>query len=528
MNTLRPQMGLDAGSDFAASSSPDSQSLGPLLRAIGRHYLVVLVVVGLTAGIAAGTVMQIDPKYEANTSILVKPLPEGDATFVGIGTVVDSSDPTRTIQTAAVLVRTPSAAAAAAKQMGRGWTRVGVQDAVDVTPQGESYVLAVTAKASTGPEAARLANTYTAAALSERGKIVQRNLTRNIASLRERLIKLQRAGADAGQIGDLNARFEQLRALQSLGTDPSLQLSQRAEVPTQPLGTSRMLVLILALISGLILGSIAAVALEFFTRRIRDEDEVARLYPIPILAGIPRIRGGGQRRRANPQTLPPAVFEQVRLLLVQLPFGDLPTTLLVTSANSGDGKTTTATALATAIAMSDQDVILIDLDLRKPGQTSVFDIPRPNYAPEGDDRLRLDGMLQPVLGLPRLKVMPAPLDGAVNLELFVRQLPSLLAQAKQMANCVIIDAAPLGEVSDSLRIATACDFVAFVVRPRQTERARFILTRDILTRAGITPVGMVVVGRRITGSSPRYEGYRAAGGEPLATEQLDAGRGAPA
>lgn len=523
MNTMEPRMGSD-GSGFSASSSAQSESLGPLLRAVGRHYLLVLLVVGLTVGIAAGTVMQVDPTYEASTAVLVKPLPESDASFVGIGTIVDSADATRTIQTAAVLVSTPSAAQAAAKRMGPGWTRERVQDAVNVTPRGESYVLAITAKASSAPEAARLANTYTAAALAERGQIVQRNVQANIRTLRDRLFKLKAGGADAGEIADLNSRFEQLRALEALGSDPSLQLSQRAEPPSGSIGTSPLLVLILALISGLILGSIAALALEFFTRRIRDEEEIARLYPIPILAGIPKIGGVLKRRGVNPQALPPAVFEQVRLLLVQLPPREIPTSLLITSANSGDGKTTTAVALATAVAMSDEDVILIDLDLRKPGQTSVFDIPRPMYAAPSGARLELDDMLEPVLGLPRLRVMPAPLDGAMNLEPFVRQLPDLLAQAKRTASCVIIDAAPVGEVSDSLRIAAACDHVVFVVRPRHTDRRRFILTRDILARAGISPVGIVVMGQAVGGSAQRYDAYRPANVEPLAEEQIGARR----
>jgi Mrp family chromosome partitioning ATPase len=263
-------------------------------------------------------------------------------------------------------------------------------------------------------------------------------------------------------------------------------------------GKSRILLTILALISGLALGSIAALALEFFTRRIRDEDEISRLYPIPILAGIPKIRRG----HVQVQSLPAHAFEQVRLLRVQLPIGDAPTSLMITSANSGDGKTTTASALAMAIALGDQDVILLDLDLRKPGPTSVFDVTRSVHAPH-----RLEDMLEPVPGLPRLRVMPAPLGDARTLDLFLRRLPDLLAEAKQMASCVIVDAAPIGEVSDVLRIATACDHALFIARPRHTDRGAFILTRDLLTRAGITPLGIVVVGKRIAGASQRYSGY---------------------
>lgn len=498
-------MGFDAGPGSTASSSSQEQSLGPFLRAIGRHWLIVLIIVALSAGAAVFTVMRQQSTYEATTSVLVKPLPQGDVTFIGIGAVIESVDPTRTVQTAAALLDTPTAAQATATKLGPGWTRARVQSAVHVTPRGQSDVLAITAQGSSGPEAARLANEYTAAALNERSTIVQSNLATNIRSLRNRLGRLKRASdSQAGQIGDLETRFEQLRALQDLGSDPSLQLSQPADVPGGPVGTSHVLVVALAAIGGLILAAIAALALEFFTRRIRDEDELARLYGIPILAGIPKIRGA-RRGRLDPRELPPEAFEQVRLLRVQLPFGHSPTSVMITSANSGDGKTTTASALAAAIALGDEEVILLDLDLRKPGPMSMFDVERPLFQPRDHGVLDLAEMLERVPGLPRLRVMPAPLGDAHKLERFVRKIPDLLAQAKRMAGCVIVDAAPVGEVSDALRVATACDHAVFVARPRRTDRARFILTRDMLTRAGITPVGIVVVGQRIAGSSRRYD-----------------------
>lgn len=500
-------MSFDVG-PRAASSPLKDQSLGPVLRALSRHWLLVLVVVCVSTGVAVSTVMRNGSTYEATASVLVKPLPDDNAGFISIGVLIDSGDPTRTIQTAAVLLRTPAAASAAAREMGPGWRRARVQNAVRVEPRGESYVVDIIAKAPTAASSARLANAYADAALKERARIVQRNLKTNIKTSRARLIKLQRAQSDPSQLNILAARIEDLRALEALGTDPSLQLSQRAQRPAGPTGISRPILLALALIGGLILGTIAALALEYFTRRIRDEDEIGHLYPIPVLAGIPMIRGLRKGHGVDARALPPGVIEQVRLLRAQLPSGDPPMSLMITSANSGDGKTTTATALAAVIALSDQDVILLDLDPFKADPRSMFELPRPHHTPQSDV-MPLDLMLQPVPGLPHLRVLPAPLGDRLNLELFLRQLPALLAEAKNLAGCVIVDAPPVGEIGDALRIATACDHTVFVVRPRQTNRARFILTRDMLSRAGVTPIGIVIVGQRIAGVSSRYGYYEA-------------------
>jgi Mrp family chromosome partitioning ATPase len=82
------------------------------------------------------------------------------------------------------------------------------------------------------------------------------------------------------------------------------------------------------------------------------------------------------------------------------------------------------------------------------------------------------------------------------LEAVTRWLPDLLSEALQeLADYVIIDAAPLGEVPDGLRLAAAVDDVIVVARVRQTERASLQAMRDMLERAAIFPRGMVVIGQ---------------------------------
>ena len=82
-----------------------------------------------------------------------------------------------------------------------------------------------------------------------------------------------------------------------------------------------------------------------------------------------------------------------------------------------------------------------------------------------------------------------------TVENVLKRLPLLIAQARRVANIVIVDTAPVGEVSEALRIAGMCDQVVFVARPRHTDRRRLKLARDLLDRAGARPVGMVLVGK---------------------------------
>jgi Mrp family chromosome partitioning ATPase len=103
-------------------------------------------------------------------------------------------------------------------------------------------------------------------------------------------------------------------------------------------------------------------------------------------------------------------------------------------------------------------------------------------------------------------VFPTPRGNMATVETLVQRLPLLMAQARRAADFVVVDSAPVGEVSEALRIAAICDQVVFVARPRHTDRRRLILARDLLERAGRSPVGMVLVGRE-TGLPRGDHGY---------------------
>ena len=95
--------------------------------------------------------------------------------------------------------------------------------------------------------------------------------------------------------------------------------------------------------------------------------------------------------------------------------------------------------------------------------------------------------------------------GAERAQALAEQLPMILAEARENADVVIVDAAPVAEVSEALRVATMCDDVIFVAHPRRTDRRRLILARDLLQRAGKEPIGLVLVGE--TGLPRGHDSY---------------------
>lgn len=476
---------------------PAEGALGPYLRAIRAHRLVVGLIILVALGGAIAYLATRSPTYEAKAEILVSPLPQDDTTFLGIQVLRDTpGDPTRVVQTAATLLDSPLAAKFTAQKVGRGYTPAAVRNDVTVQPEGQADILAITAEASDPKVAAALANQFATAALRVRGQTIRQQIQAQILQLQARLKTV--APGDTASKAAIAGNISTLQGANK-GTDPSLSLLQPAAVPGSPTGAPAWLVVALALLAGVMLGTGTALLIEMLDRRIRDVDELLSIYPLPVLARVPKlprrlVKGSAE---SSPMAMPPAVREAFRTLLVQLE--QRPgqhRTIMVTSATSRDGKTTSAINLAFALVGAGHRVILIDFDLRKPDVGAAL-----NVNSTGGllsllaDNVNFADLLVPAPQLPPLRVVPAGTEGdVVLLEALSRRLPDLLKQAKELADYVILDTAPLGEVSDALRLADEVDDLIIVSRPGHTMRANFEIMRDLLEQTGHEPLGYLLLG----------------------------------
>jgi Mrp family chromosome partitioning ATPase len=470
------------------------------LPAMRRHWVLVAVVTlaALAGGVAALSIVKRD--YEATSQILVAPLHITDQTFVGLGLLRETGDPARTAQTAARLVESPRAAELAAKRLGPGWDRRRVLGAVRVATRPQSNLLAVTGSAGSAALAARVANEFTSSALAVRERLVKSQLRAAIGRLRSRLRLERAAGSESGG-RDIIERLIALEAALHADGDPTLSLAQSADRPTAPVGAPPWRVVLMALLGGLVLGMLAAVVIDSFDRRVRNQEDLASAYPLPTLATVPRVS-----RRARSQPGPPApgsldAFHTVRAQLQQL---GSKRAILITSATSGDGRTTTATSLALAMVEAGQRVLLMDLDLRKPEVAELVGVrPERRLGSPIDDDSRIASLVVESPAIPGLLVLPAAKGDRGALEALTRRLPDLLAEAlEELVDYVILDTPPLGETSDALRLAAQVDDVVVVVRPGHSERASLRATRDLLERSEIFPCGMVVIGRASRSDPP--------------------------
>lgn len=479
-------------------------ALGPYLRAVRNRRLLVAAIAILTV-LAAGVMLQRRVvSYEATAHLLVTPLPQDDRVFLGIELLRDSGDPTRTVQTAATVIASPAAARQTASIVGDGLDGAAVQQAVTVLPLGESNVVAVTARGASPRLAAAIANTYSEQALILRGKAIGDQIHAAIAAFRGARLTAEERG-----------RLLELRAVADRG-DPTLRITQRAELPTGPTGRSKPLVLTLALVAGLVLGAMAAVLMERVDRRVREPAQLLELWPLPILARVPPIPRARRGGRAPPDT-PPGVREAFRTLQLQL---DQQTVagrvVMLTSASSGDGKTTSTVNLARALVGAGHRVIAMDFDVRKPDLERRLGIEDSSGGLMAllSSKRPLAEVLRPAPGLAPLRVFSAAGSGGHEglLQALSLRMKEIVEQAGELADYVLIDTAPLGEVGDALPTAALADDVLLIGRPANTDASGVATTRELLTRAGIEPRGWIVIGDRDAARSAYY--YGADGGQP--------------
>jgi Mrp family chromosome partitioning ATPase/DNA-binding winged helix-turn-helix (wHTH) protein/capsular polysaccharide biosynthesis protein len=495
------------------SSGPEESAvaLRPYVRAIRARSLVVALTTIAALGVAAALLATREATYTSTAQLLVTPLPQDDRTFLGTTLLRDSGDPTRTVQTAAALVDSPLAAQRAARRLGGGLDARTVQADVNVQPLGESNILSVTASSTTADGAARLANEFADSALAVRGEEIRSQVD----------AVMQTVGPDPTAAD--RTRLAELRAVRDRG-DPTLLLSQPAQAPESSKGAPAWLVLALAAIAGFTLGSIAALLM---LRRIADERELVEVYPLPILARVP---AGGRRREGSALAHAPSeVIDAFRSLRLQLELEDRGGgAILVTSASHREGKTLSTIDLARELTAVGRRVVLIDLDLRRPQLAAELGV-----VPGRDllDVTRRDDPLADALhevrGSPLLRLAsPTSLLDARKLEEFEARLPALMEEARAVADYVLIDGPPLGEVSDALHAVPLVDHVIVVARVGTTSRSALETLRDLLRRAGRAATGYVLIGgvsrRRGRISYPRA-GEEAVGGRLITTNGQPAG-----
>lgn len=365
------------------------------------------------------------------------------------------------------------------------------------------------------------------------GKLVQYNILKREVDTNKQLYegllqRMKEAGISAG-----------LKASNVRIVDPAV-------APERPARPRVLLNLLLAVILGLSMGVGAGFLQEYLDNTLKTSDDVERFLRVPALALIPSAESlNGNRNRiyglyergklltglSDARVQPPGkpdgnkvghridtdwgpnsalgeAFCSLRTCVLLSTAERPPRSLLVTSAQPGEGKTTVSTNLAISLAQLGQRVLLVDLDLRRPCVHKVFEL-QSNLGVVGYLASQEDWKpLVQRTSAPGLDVLicgPIPPNPAELLS--SERMRTLLLETSEEYNFVVMDSPPILNVADSRILGSLAEGLVLVVKggstPRELVQRAYAYVQDL----GAHVIGVVLNNLDVRSADDYYYRY---------------------
>jgi capsular exopolysaccharide synthesis family protein len=264
---------------------------------------------------------------------------------------------------------------------------------------------------------------------------------------------------------------------------------------------SRVLVLLIATVFGLAVGSAIVYAIDLLDDRFQTPEELTQQLSTPLLSVIRKLAEDNSTQGLDSlvvHTAPNSVeSEAFRTLRTTLALGGLDRDrLTITSAEPGDGKTTVLANLGATYAAAGKRTIVIDADMRRPGLTKRFDM---KGLPGLSEVLRFDDDLDQLCtsyiqasGSENLDILPCGTRPSNPSELLASsRLIELIGWAESRYDQVLIDCPPILATSDAAMVGKLVDGVVLVVQPEKNRRRVVLRAADSLRAVEAELVGVV-------------------------------------
>lgn len=254
------------------------------------------------------------------------------------------------------------------------------------------------------------------------------------------------------------------------------------EAPVSPKGK---MIYLVALVLGVGIPVGVIYMLELTKFKIEGRADVEKLTSVPIIGDIPLTdeKQGAIAVFENQNNLMSETFRNIRTNL-QFMLENDKKVILVTSTVSGEGKSFISANLAISLSLLGKKVVIVGLDIRKPGLNKVFNIPRKGVGitqylanPEKNlmDLVQLSDVSKNLYILPGGTVPPNPT------ELLARDgLDKAIEMLKKNFDYVILDTAPVGMVTDTLLIGRVADLSVYVCRADYTRKNEYTLINELI------------------------------------------------
>jgi capsular exopolysaccharide synthesis family protein len=300
-------------------------------------------------------------------------------------------------------------------------------------------------------------------------------------------------------------RYKQIGVAGGIGVSP-VSVVDRATPPDIPFKPNLLLNILLGVGFGLLAGLAGAIGLEFINDTIKSREDVRKKLALPCLGAVPRTPGKAFVDTVRDPGSP--VSEATSAVVTARRFSTeerRPKELLLTSTRSGEGKSSSALALAQNFARRGKSVLLVDGDLRKPAFKAQDDdagLSKLLTTDDSVDRHVVETQHPGLWLLPSGPVPPNPAD-----LLSTGRIRSVIAEAGERFEMVLIDGPPMLGLADAALLSAAAGAVIFVVESGKTRTRGAIEALNRLEATGTHILGALLTKASEGGGSYGYGHY---------------------
>jgi len=469
------------------------------LEIVDRHWQAIVLVICATVVVFVLAHESKAKSYTATASVTFQNNTLSDSAL-NISTAT-SSEPQREADTEVLVAHSAEVAQGVRQQLKLPTSTSELLSDVKVEAAPTADVLNVIATTGNAQTSATLANAFASQYIAFRAKAQLVGIASAQAKIRDQITGLPSTSPERATLEQTLVRLGSLQAVAGSGAN----IIGRATPPTGPNGGGISQAVVIGFLVGGAIAFSLVFLLESLDRRVKTVADLERGYRLPALVGVPQTRSRTVHAESS------VLLEPYRILRSALGFTAVTrplNTLLVTSAVSGEGKTTVAVNLAHVMALSGRRTVLVELDLRRPATFGPIELAAQRGVTTAlMGTAELDSLLvRPLPDLPNLLVLPSGVLPHNPSELLgAARVVDILSELGADGTMVIVDAPPLNPVADTqvLLDNPAIDAAILVARIDRTTREEMRQARSILDHHKVEPVGIVVTGVR----DPSRYGY---------------------
>ena len=309
-------------------------------------------------------------------------------------------------------------------------------------------------------------------------------------------------------------------------TEPdNIKIPMEAAVPARPVGPARERNIMMAFVVSLLAGIGLAFLLDYLDDSVKSSDDISRHLGLPTLALIPHYISSERRKLLSAGAAAPVgpstslitleernspmaeAYRHLRTSLLFSSAGRPPQSILVTSSQPSEGKTTTAVNTAITLAQAGTDVVIIDCDLRRPRLHSYFDLENTkgltNYL---SGERNTENLIKQCRDLPTLKVITSgPIPPNPTELLSSNEMKNLLQFLRGRYKHIVIDSPPAISFTDAAILSTVVDGVVLVAMANKSSIHLMRRFKQRLATLGARIYGVVLNG--LKSGSVEYDYY---------------------